>query len=97
MRSLRVWFEGDSTGQIPQTAKLYLLTAIAPDESAASSLRAKSRDVVKAQQALDNAAVSSTNRTNKEAYEAYLGGQFYETHFNPRTNRGDRRIAHDYR
>ena len=73
-KSLRVWFEGDSTGQIPQTAKLYLLTtAVAPDESAASSLRAKSRDVVKAQQALDNAAVSSTNRTNKEAYEAYLG------------------------
>jgi hypothetical protein len=73
-KTLRIWFEGHASGQIPPNANLYLVTTgIAPDTSTASRLRATSRDVVAAQQALDATAASSTNQTNKSAYEAYLG------------------------
>ena len=72
-KTLRIWFEGHASGSIPPTANLYLVTTgIAPDGSAASRLRASSRDIVTAQQTLDATAASSTNQTNKSAYEAYL-------------------------
>ena len=72
-KSLRIWFEGNTSGQIPQNANLYLITtAIASDGTAASKLRATSRDISAAQQALDATASTSTNKTNEKAYEAYL-------------------------
>ena len=72
-KTLRIWFEGHSFGQIPPTANLYLVTtSIAPDGTAASRLRAVSRDVATAQRALDATAASSSNLTNNSAYEAYL-------------------------
>ena len=70
-KTLRIWFEGHSFGQIPPTANLYLVTtSIAPDGTAASRLRAVSRDVATAQRALDATAASSSNLTNNSAYEA---------------------------
>lgn len=72
-KTLRIWFEGQASGQIPPNANLYLVTTgIAPDGTVASRLRATSRDVPAAKQALDATASSSTNQTNKSAYEAYL-------------------------
>lgn len=73
-KTLRIWFEGHASGRIPLNANLYLVTTgIAPNASAASRLRAMSRDVVAAQTALNATAASSTNQTNRSAYEAYLG------------------------
>lgn len=73
-KTLRIWFEGYTSGQIPPTANLYLVTTgIAPDSSAAARLRVAARDVAAAQQALDVTAASSTNQINKSAYEAYSG------------------------
>lgn len=73
-KTLRVWFELHGSGQVPVTARLYLLTTgIAATDTAASRLTAgPSRDVSAAQQALDAVASSSTNKANKAAYEAYL-------------------------
>lgn len=72
-KTLRIWFEGQATGQIPPNANLYLITTgTAPVGTVASRLRATSRDVLAAKQALDATASSSTNKTNKSAYEAYL-------------------------
>ncbi len=72
-KTLRIWFEGQMSGQIPPNANLYLVTtSIAPDSTAASRLRMTSRDVPTAKQALDAIALSSTNQANKNAYEAYL-------------------------
>ena len=72
-KTLRIWFEGHTSGQIPLTANLYLVTtSSAPDGSAASRLRANSRDVSAAQHALDATAATSTNLANKVAYAAYL-------------------------
>lgn len=72
-KTLRVWFEGHASGQIPPTANLYLVTtSAAPAGTVASRLRAVARDLVGAQQALDATAASSTNKTNNSAYAAYL-------------------------
>lgn len=72
-KTLRIWFEGRASGQIPLHANLYLVTTgIASAETVASRLRATSRDVSAAKQALDATASSSTNPTNKNAYLAYL-------------------------
>lgn len=72
-KTLRIWFEGHVSEQIPTTAHLYLVTtSTAPDASAASRLRAVGRDPASAQQALDATASSSTNQANKSAYDAYL-------------------------
>lgn len=72
-KTLRIWFEGQASGQIPPNANLYLVTTgTAPDGTVASRLRATSRDVPAAKQALDATASSSTNQANKSAYEAYL-------------------------
>ncbi len=72
-KTLRIWFNGYSSGEITLTTNLYLLTTgTASDNTAASWLRATSRDVSKAQEALDATVASSTNQTNKSAYEEYL-------------------------
>lgn len=72
-KTLRIWFEGHASGQIPPTANLYLVTtSAAPDSTAASRLRAAHRDLGAAQHALDATAASSTNQTNMSAYAAYL-------------------------
>lgn len=72
-KTLRIWFEGHGSGQIPPNANLYLVTTgMAPDGTAASRLRATSRDVPAAKQALDATASSSTNQANKRGYEVYL-------------------------
>lgn len=72
-KSLRIWFEGSTSGQIPPNANLYLITtSIASDGTAASRLRATSRDISAAQQALDATASTSISTTNAKAYEAYL-------------------------
>lgn len=72
-KTLRIWFEGYASEQIPVSANLYLVTtSAAPSDTAASWLRAAPRDLAAAQQALDATAGSSTNLTNKNAYAAYL-------------------------
>lgn len=72
-KTLRIWFEGRSSGQIPPIAILSLVTtATAGIGSAASRLRETGRDVLAAQQALDATASSSTNKNNILAYAAYL-------------------------
>ena len=71
-KTLRIWFEGHASGQIPPSANLYLVTtSAAPEGTAASRLRAASRDLAAAQHALDATAASSTNQTNMSAYAAY--------------------------
>lgn len=72
-KTLRIWFEGLTSGEIPSTANLYLVTTgNAPDNTAAAHLRALSRDIAAAQQALDTTASSFTSQTNAAAYKAYL-------------------------
>lgn len=72
-KTFRIWFEGHASGLIPENANLYLVTtAIAPEITVASKLRATDRDVAAAQHLLDSTAASSTNMANKSGYEAYL-------------------------
>lgn len=72
-KTLRIWFEGHTSGVVPAAANLYIVTTgTAPDGTAASRLRASLRDVTGAQQALDATALSSTNQTNAAAYRTYL-------------------------
>jgi len=72
-KTLRIWFEGAGSGQIPKTANLYLVTTTkASDGSAASYLRGNNRDVQAAASRLDAAAQLSTNVANQAAYAAYL-------------------------
>lgn len=72
-KTLRIWFEGRTSGILPSDTNLCLITtSITPDGTAASRLRSSPRDVVGAEQALDATASSSTNVTNFLAYQAYL-------------------------
>lgn len=72
-KTLRIWFEGHLSRQIPVNAHLYLVTTgIASTGSAASYLREKERDVAIAQQTLDTTASTSINQNNREAYKIYL-------------------------
>lgn len=78
-KTLRIWFEGRKSGIIPNKAGLYLVTTgIAPRNSAAFNLRASSRNILVAQQALDATAASSTNPTNSAAYEVYINSTSVE-------------------
>lgn len=73
-KTIRVWIESDSSGSITSTTSLILVTTgMASDNSAASRLRSTGRDVEAARASLDATAASSTNQTNKAAYDAYLG------------------------
>lgn len=72
-KTLRIWFEGYASGHIPATANLYLVTTgTAPSGTAASYLQIALRDVSAAQSALNVTALSSTNKDNTAAYQAYL-------------------------
>lgn len=72
-KTLRIWFEGVASGLIPPHANLVLVTTgIAPDGTAAARLRTVPRDIAGAQQLLDATASSSTNKSLKDAYAAYL-------------------------
>lgn len=71
-KTLRVWIEGSTSGQIPASASLQLVTTgVAPANSAASKLKATERDVAGARATLDAVARTSTNATNASAYVAY--------------------------
>ena len=72
-KTLRIWFEGHASGQIPQHTDLYLITtSVASENTAACKLRLVDRDVKTAQKILDATATSSKNMSNKSSYEAYL-------------------------
>lgn len=72
-KTLRIWFEGTASGQIPATASLCLVTTgKASDGTAASYLRSSNRDVQAAVTRLDATAQSSSNAANKPAYATYL-------------------------
>lgn len=75
-KTLRIWIEGRTTGAIPASAKLFLLTtATASAGSAAAKLRADpgKRDPIAAAASLNATALTSENAQNKPAYTAYLG------------------------
>lgn len=72
-KTLRVWFEGYEKGLIQANTSLVLVTtAKVSNGSIAALLRKDDRDVLAAVGALDLIAGSSTNESNKRAYEAYL-------------------------
>lgn len=72
-KSVRVWFEGYASKQVPLSTTRYLLTtAVAPAESAASLLRVEGRDVEKALQILVAVTQSSESESNAKAYESFL-------------------------
>ena len=72
-KTLRIWFAGRASGDIPLRASLFLVTtANAPDGAAASRLRATGRDVESAHQALSQVAATSTNKANATAYAAFM-------------------------
>lgn len=72
-KTLRIWYEGTASGQIPATASFYLVTTgQAPEGSAAFYLRPSGRNVENAKMRLDATAHSSSNAVNKPAYTAYL-------------------------
>lgn len=73
-KSLCVWMNGRAQGTIPPYARLFLITTsdVGPG-SAASKLMAGDRDEPEAQKRLDHTATTSTNDTNRSAYELYRG------------------------
>lgn len=73
-KSFRVWIDGRAHGAIPPDARLFLITTsdVGPG-SAASMLLATDRNVPEAQKRLDHTATTSTNDTNRTAYELYRG------------------------
>jgi hypothetical protein len=73
-RTLRIWSEGFTSGEIPPGALFYLVTtSVAPEGSAAHYLKIneKERNVLKAIERLNSAAESSGNQANAPAYSAY--------------------------
>jgi hypothetical protein len=73
-KTIRIWCEGTSAGEILPLASLYLVTtSTAGDGSVASYLRTGGRDVQKAVERLRSTARSSTNQANQLAYSAFLG------------------------
>ena len=78
-KTLRIWFEGNASGVIPKAANLYLVTTgTAPDDTAASRLRAFQRDVDAAQRALNVVAYSSSNQKLSDAFQAYRAASLTE-------------------
>jgi hypothetical protein len=73
-KTLRVWSESVALGLIQPTITILTLitTAQAPAESAASFLRPKDREEKQALALLKDVAKTSSSRTNKPAYEAFL-------------------------
>jgi hypothetical protein len=72
-KSLRVWFEGYASKQVPLSTTRYLLTTgVAPPASVASLLQAEGRDVEKALQLLVAVTRTSESDSNSKAYRAFL-------------------------
>ncbi|WP_437601020.1 ABC-three component system protein [Sorangium sp. So ce590] len=72
-KSMRVWFEGHASEQIPAGTELHLLTTgTAPKGSAAAYLRVEGRDVGKALALMESTARSSESSSNAPAYRAFL-------------------------
>lgn len=72
-KTLRVWFEGHTKGELPPGASLHLLTtATASQGTAAAYLRLNDRDVDAALKALEATAQSSTSKDNSKAYSIFL-------------------------
>lgn len=72
-KSLRVWIDGTTSGAIPRDATLTLVTtAAAANDSAASLLRIRDRNVPRARSSLDLVANTSSNVTTAPARAAYL-------------------------
>lgn len=74
-KTLRVWFVGLASGEIPLgTARFLITTAAAGPGSACAALGIEScdRDVAEAAKRLKHAATSSTNSELKPAFEAFL-------------------------
>jgi len=71
-KSLRVWMEGRSNGDIPADAHLFLITTSDVGAgSAASRLMARERDEPEALKRLEQTAVTSANDTNQAAYALF--------------------------
>ena len=71
-KSLRVWMEGRANGKIPADARLFLITTSDVGvDSAASKLLARDRDEAEALKRLNQTSTTSTNDTNKPAYDLY--------------------------
>lgn len=80
-KTLRIWCEGDKSGEIPTTAQLVLVTTSAASaNSAAAKLRRTDRDVDAARTALDSTASTSTSQENSKAYTVYLARSIAERH-----------------
>ena len=72
-KTLRIWIDGQSGGNIPQNAQFFLITtAVCNDGTAASYLRPWGRDEVKALERLAATASTSKSETNSPAYRAFL-------------------------
>lgn len=71
-KTLRIWIEGQSDGNIPQDAQFFLITtAVCNDGTAAAYLRPETRDEMKALKGLNATVSTSTNETNLPAYQAF--------------------------
>ena len=72
-KTLRIWIEGQSDGNIPQDARFFLITtAVCNDGTAAAYLRPEeARDEVKALERLSATASTSSSATNSPAYQAF--------------------------
>jgi hypothetical protein len=78
-KSLRVWFVGTAARTIPPETHLYLVTtSAAADDSAASRLGQRDRDVTSALRALETTAQTSKSQENASAYKAFLQASFSE-------------------
>lgn len=72
-KTLRVWCEGTTSGEILPFVCFYLITTSSVGEgSAASYLRSEGRDVEVASERLRSTAQSSTSQTNQPGYTAFL-------------------------
>lgn len=71
-KTLRIWIDGRCDGSIPADAQLFLITtAQCGDGSAASYLQPTGRDEPKALERLSATASTSTNESNRRAYQAF--------------------------
>lgn len=73
-KTLRIWSEGTSSGEIDKDTILFLITtSIAPTDSAPSFLKCekKRRNILKAIKLLNNVVEKSENKAHKTYYESF--------------------------
>lgn len=74
-KTLRIWMIGRSSGEVPTTAAKFLIstsTTSAGTACAALGAEGEGRDIKAASTRLKQAAVTSTNATLKDAFDAFL-------------------------